>query len=222
MLEDAYAHGRAMVRAMRETWRVELDDDAVERVRPWGKTDLRIAREALATARVGGAAFERGRDAWIDAASRAFEEEADASAADWRVREQIAPGLERLAAAGLRLALLTGNLKSIATAKVRRMNLLPFFDLEIGAYGNDAEERSDLVPLARSRAGSPNAPWPREETVVVGDTPGDVAAAEADGVAALVFASARFPAQALAGAARVVTDVPDLVATLERRIDDGG
>lgn len=45
LMEDAYAHGRAMTRAMREVWRVELPDDVVQRIEPWGKTDVRIARE---------------------------------------------------------------------------------------------------------------------------------------------------------------------------------
>jgi phosphoglycolate phosphatase len=204
-----------MVRAMREVWQVDLADDAVERVEPWGKTDLRIAREALAAARIGDAEFDRGRDRWIDAASHAFEEELEASADDWRVRERLSAGLDQLTTRGMRLTVLTGNLKQIAAAKVRQMGLLPFLDLEIGAYGNDAEERADLVPIALRRARPGGAAWPRERAVIVGDTPGDVAAAEAGGVAALIFASDRFPAETFAPAARVAHDVPDMVRTLE-------
>jgi phosphoglycolate phosphatase len=215
LLDDGYAHGRAMVRAMREVWGVALPDDAVERVEPWGKTDLRIAREALVAAGVAPAAFDGGRDAWIGAASKAFEGEVEASADAWQIREGLSAGLDRLAERGMRLTLLTGNLKPIAAAKVRQMGLLPFLDLEIGAYGNDAEERADLVPIARRRARWGGAPWPRDRAVIVGDTPGDVAAAEAASVAALIFASDRFPAATLAGATLVVRDVPEMVRTLE-------
>ena len=75
LVDDRYAHGRAMVRAMRQVWDVALPDDVVERVDPWGKTDLRIAREALVTVGIGDPAFESGRDAWVQAASLAFKEE---------------------------------------------------------------------------------------------------------------------------------------------------
>jgi phosphoglycolate phosphatase len=216
LLEDAYAHGRAMVRAMRKVWRVDLADDVVERIEPWGKTDRRIARESLLTAGVGAAEFERGLDRWMDAASRAFEEERASAAPAWRVRDGVGDALERLAARGLRLTLVTGNLKPIAAAKMLQIGLLGFLDLEIGAYGSDAEKRAELVPLARRRAAAAGAPWPRERTVVVGDTPGDAAAADADGVASLLFASARYPAVKRAGATRVVTGADDLVAARER------
>lgn len=216
LLEDAYAHGRAMVRAMREVWRVALDDDVVERIDPWGKTDRRIARESLATAGVGDADFDRGVDRWMEAASQAFDEERARAASRWRVRDGVADALERLGARGLRLTLTTGNLKPIAAAKMLQIGLLDSLDLEIGAYGSDAEERAELAPIARRRAGAAGSPWPRERTVVVGDTPEDAAAAAADGVASLVFSSARYPADELAGATRVVTDTDDLVAALER------
>ena len=46
-------------------------------------------------------------------------------------------------------------------------------------------DRADLPPVARARAGrawNGDAPWPRERTVVIGDTPRDIACARADGV----------------------------------------
>jgi phosphoglycolate phosphatase len=222
LMDDAYAHGRAMVRAMREVWEVELPDDVVMRIAPWGKTDLRIAREAVALAGVSDADFDRRRDDWVAAATRAFEDEVEASASAWRVRAGLVDGLERMAAADMRLSLVTGNLKPIAAAKAQAMGLVPLIELELGAYGNDAEERAELVPIARQRAGSPGEPWPREATVVVGDTPGDVSAARADSVSALIFPSDRFPAEALDGAAGVVADVDGLVAELERMTAAGG
>lgn len=214
LVDDRYAHGRAMVQAMRFIYRVELSDDAVQRTQPWGKTDIRIAREALHAAGLDDEAIDAGRDAWMEAASAAFRSEAAASAPAWSVRPGLLPGLQRLKGAGMRLTLLTGNLRAVATAKVERIGLVADLDLSIGAYGDDAEERTRLVPIARRRAGNAAQSWPRQRTAVVGDTPGDIATARADSVASAVFASARYPKAALEGASAVISDVDDLVETL--------
>jgi phosphoglycolate phosphatase-like HAD superfamily hydrolase len=216
LLDDEYAHGRAMVRAMRDVWGVDLPDDVVRRVDPWGKTDLRIAREAVATAGVGEAGFRERQAAWIGEASCAFQDVAEAVADRWLMREGVASALARLAESRMRLTLLTGNLRPIAEEKIMRMGLLQYVELAIGAYGDDAEERAELVPLARRRAGTPAHPWPRGATVIVGDAPGDVAAAGADSVASVVFASRRFTREALVGATVVVDDTEELVTALLR------
>jgi phosphoglycolate phosphatase len=215
LVDDRYAHGRAMVQAMRSTYRVELRDDAVQRTQPWGKTDVRIAREALHAAGLDDETIDAGLTAWMKAAGTAFRSEAAALASTWSVRPGLLPGLERLKRAGMRLTLLTGNLRAIATAKIERIGLAAEFDLAIGAYGDDAEERTKLVPIARTRAGNAARPWPRQRTVVVGDTPGDIATARADAVASAVFSSARYPEPALGGAGAVISDVDELVETLE-------
>jgi phosphoglycolate phosphatase-like HAD superfamily hydrolase len=51
-----------------------------------------------------------------------------------------------------------------------------------GGFGSDHEDRTELPEMARTRAGRPGQPYPREDTVVVGDTPLDIACARADGV----------------------------------------
>src|SRR3954471_15500859 len=60
----AREHAAALVQALSETYGVELPDDAVQRVGPWGKTDQRIAREVLAEA---GVELDGRRD-WIERA----------------------------------------------------------------------------------------------------------------------------------------------------------
>lgn len=215
LLDDRYTHGLAMVKAMRSTYRVELGDDAVQRTQPWGKTDVRIAREALHGAGLNDETIDARLTTWMEAASAAFRSEAEASASTWSVRPGLLPGLERLKATGMRLTLLTGNLRDIAVAKVVGMGLAAEFDLGVGAYGDDAEERTGLVPIARRRAGNGARPWPRQRTAVVGDTPSDIATARADGVASAIFSSARYPEAALGGASAVISDVDELVETLE-------
>lgn len=210
LIDDAHAHGRAMVRAMRSVYGIDLPDDAVERVRPWGKTDLQIVREALEAGELSADEVEARRDAWVAEAAARFKEE---SSAAWDVRTGVADAVQRLAAAGMRLTLLTGNLRAIAARKVELMGIADAFDVEIGAYGDDAEDRTRLVPIARRRAGGP---WPRARTVVVGDTPADVATARADQVRSIVFASARYPRRMLTGADVVIDGSDELVSVLER------
>jgi phosphoglycolate phosphatase len=119
-----------------------------------------------------------------------------------------ADALARLRDAGHRLALLTGNLEPIARRKLSLRGLGGFFPAGQGAFGSDAELRPELVPIARGRAGD----VPREETVLIGDTPFDVAAAAADGVRAIAITGHRFSADALleAGAAATVDDLAEL------------
>lgn len=214
LLDDGYAHGRAMVDAMRTVYSVALPDDAVQRARPWGKTDLRIAREALWAAGLSDETIDEGLATWVEAAAAAFALDAATSSGSWSVRRGLLPALEQLRSADMRLTLLTGNLRAIAATKVERMGVTTWFDLAIGAYGDDAEKRTELVRIARRRAGTAARLWPRARTAVVGDTPCDIAAARADAAAAVVFSSARYPHDALAGAEAVVSDLEELVATL--------
>lgn len=203
-----------MVEAMRSIYRAVMADDAVLRTRPWGKTDLEIAHQALTAAGIGENEIKERRTAWIKAAGDAFVADRTSSQ-NWIVRPDLSTALDQLKARETRLGLLTGNLREIAVAKLERMGLVGAFDLTASAYGEDAETRVELVPIARERAGSSGVPWPRGRTVVIGDTPGDIAAARADRVASVVFESQRHPRAALAGADAVVSDVGGLLRTLE-------
>ena len=80
----------------------------------------------------------------------------------------------------IRLSLVTGNLEPIARLKLERAGVGRFFEAGQGGFGSDHEDRGRLPAIARSRASDP--PWPRERTVVIGDTPRDIACARADEV----------------------------------------
>jgi phosphoglycolate phosphatase len=90
----------------------------------------------------------------------------------------------------------------VARERMRRLGLDRFFPPGQGAFGCDAEERVDLITLARKRADG----WPAARTVAIGDTPLDVAGAHAAGIRVVAVESQRFGAEALAGAdARIST-----------------
>jgi len=86
-------------------------------------------------------------------------------------------------------------------------------DLDVGAYGNESAIRADLVGLARQRATAAyGAEFGGEATVLVGDTPLDVAAALAAGARAVGVATGRYSMADLAQAGAHVV-LPDLADT---------
>jgi phosphoglycolate phosphatase-like HAD superfamily hydrolase len=168
----AREHAAALVQALNEFYGLDLPDDAVQRIRPMGKTDRRIARELLAGAGIDASPG----DEWI---ARVWElyRQADLG----RLRQGASPGaadaLRWAVGAGHVNALLTGNIEPVAHHKLAAAGLGDWFTRGQGAFGSDAEDRRELVPVARERAGG----WPAGRTVVIGDAPGDVACALAGG-----------------------------------------
>jgi phosphoglycolate phosphatase len=119
--------------------------------------------------------------------------------------------LDALAAVpGVVQSVLTGNVREVAEAKLAPLGLSAHLDFAVGAYGNEHETRAELVPLARTRAAAAyRADFSGHATVLVGDTPLDVAAALAAGARAVGVASGQFPEAALeaAGAGAVLADL---------------
>jgi phosphoglycolate phosphatase len=111
---------------------------------------------------------------------------------------------------GVVQSLLTGNVRQVAEVKLTPLGLAEHLDLAVGAYGNEHEVRAELVPLARERAATAyGADFAGAATVLVGDTPLDVAAAHAADARALGVATGQFAASdlAAAGASAVFADL---------------
>jgi phosphoglycolate phosphatase len=200
----AREHAAALIAALAEVFGVELPDDAVTRVSPYGKTDQRIAREVLAEAGVDGRQLDVHRDAWMARATELYE------ATDLtRLAGGAAPGaadaLGWAADNGHVNALLTGNIEPIARRKLAAAGLGEWFAPGQGAFGSDAEDRRELVPVALERAGG----WAAQRAVVIGDAPGDVECALAGG-AWMVALRGHFDERALAGAHAFVDGLNEL------------
>jgi phosphoglycolate phosphatase-like HAD superfamily hydrolase len=174
-----------------------------------GCTDAEIARALLTAAGVSAQRIdERADDVRIAACS------AYARLCPDDLSPHVTPGmgelLERLdERGGTLLALVTGNYEPIARMKLRRAGLGGYFPSGQGGFGSDHEQRTELPRIARRRAGD-GAPWPREDTVVIGDTPRDIACARADRVRVVAVATGPYGADELRGADAVARDAHEL------------
>ena len=114
-------------------------------------------------------------------------------------------------------SVLTGNVQPIAEVKLGAAGLTGHLDLSIGAYGEAHEVRAELVHLARRNAARRyGTDFAGEQTVLVGDTSLDVAAALATGARVVGVATGGTTAEELvaAGADAVLPDLADTAAVL--------
>ena len=114
------------------------------------------------------------------------------------------------------LALLTGNFEHGARIKLEYFDLWRYFSC--GAFGDSTIERNHLLPLAletvRARCGLDARPG---DTVIVGDTPLDVAVAVAGGARSLAVATGSHSVEELGktGADAVLSDLADVQKALD-------
>lgn len=94
------------------------------------------------------------------------------------------------------IGLLTGNVRRGAEMKLARFDLHPhFID---GAFGDDAEDRNLLGPVAMRRmSAATGRSYAVEDVIVIGDTPKDIACAHAIGARCLAVGTGHFKADAL-------------------------
>ena len=124
---------------------------------------------------------------------------------------------------GVVQSVLTGNVQAVAKVKLGAAGLTSHLDLDIGAYGESHEVRAELVHLARrNAAGRYGAGFAGQQTVLVGDTELDVAAALATGARVVGVATGGTTAEQLAaaGADAVLPGLADTAATLAAILGD--
>src|SRR5947209_930600 len=81
-------------------------------------------------------------------------------------------------------------------SKIGPAGLGKWFHSAPGGFGSDSEDRAALPSIARRRAGHVR----REQTIVIGDTPRDIACARADGVRCVAVTTGQFGREDLSGA----------------------
>jgi phosphoglycolate phosphatase-like HAD superfamily hydrolase len=206
------AHREALHAALRDVY--GLADPTAATLDGAGRTDGEIARGILLQTGYSAEHIDDGMEEFRAACCEHF---ARLCAQD--LLEHVAPGMARLLEAlegrdDVRLSLVTGNLEPIARLKLARADLGRHFARGQGAFGSDHEDRTALPGIARMRAGADGQPYPREQTVVVGDTPRDIACARADGVRCLAVATGPFRVDQLTGADAVARDAHELAPLL--------
>jgi len=182
-----------------------------------GRTDTAIFREAVVVHRLDGdfpALLARFQAAYHSILPSALAEGGGYVLPG--VREVLA-GLQ--AAPGAFLGLATGNFHEATRLKLARFGLYDFF--LAGGYGDDSEDRVELVAIAIERLAEAGGGHGPREVYVIGDTPLDVAAAQANGARSLAVATGFFSADELAaaGAELVFPDFSSWHTVLDALLD---
>jgi phosphoglycolate phosphatase-like HAD superfamily hydrolase len=214
LLRAYHEHREALHVACREVWGIP-EPEALP-VEAAGRTDLEILRLLAVQGGVGAADVDAGLGEARVAATEAY-----ARLLPGDLRDKVAPGVPALLEAlaerdGVLLSLVTGNFEAIARLKLHAAGLAGFFPAGQGGFGSDHEDRTMLPAVARARAGDGCAAHPRDRTLVIGDTPRDIACARADGVRCVAVAGGPYPLAELGDADVAVEDATALLGAIDR------
>ena len=158
-----------------------------------GKTDKQIVRELMTLAGHDRAAIDERMDRVITLYVSALR---DALHNPSHPPQRLGGVPELLDALEARddivLGLLTGNVEPGADAKLRAVGIDPA-RFRVTAYGSDHEDRPELPPIARRRAGELlGAEIAGDRFVVIGDTPADMTCGRGIGARAIGVATGRY------------------------------
>jgi phosphoglycolate phosphatase-like HAD superfamily hydrolase len=194
---------RALNRAFSQIVGIE---NAMDGIRPHGKTDPAIVREIFAGKGRNGHTPDtvvRILDAYVG-----FLPDEVRSSTTYRILPGILSFLETFKEhPGIVCGLATGNVEQGARIKLERGNLNSYF--RFGGFGSDAENRTDLVRRAAEKgilqAGQNIDP---QEIFVIGDTPRDIEAGKGAGFRTVGVATSDYSKDVLdeAGADLVMSD----------------
>ncbi|MCP4899535.1 MAG: HAD hydrolase-like protein [bacterium] len=208
ILKTGGAGSRAMNRVFQERFGIV---NAFVTIHPDGKTDPILFREMLEQADEKPAITDE-LIASLQLDYQKYFPEAMASSSGAILMPGIRELLARLNdAQGVALGLLTGNFEVTGRLKIGHFDLNRYFPF--GAFGSDSPIREELVQPAVERAAHHLGVSLRADrrTVVIGDTPRDVACALAHGVTSVGVATGNYSTQDLAnaGAHMVFEDFSD-------------
>ena len=185
-LVDTAGHG---ARAFADAFEVVFGRPPDALVPMAGKTDHEIALGILARNQVEGGEDHLPR-MWRELESALLRKQ-EAIRTEGRALPGAQAALEALSERDdVIQSLLTGNIEANAATKLGAFGLERWLELDIGGYGSDGGVRSSLVEVAIGRTQAKHGlDLTPADTVLVGDTPLDVAAAHAAGARAVAVAS---------------------------------
>ncbi len=209
-------HAAALRQALRAVHGVSVDQGRAS-VSVAGRTDGEIARLYLLAAGVSAQRIDARAADVREECCRLYASLCPVDLSD-RVVDGMPALLEALSARGdLRLGLVTGNFEPVARIKLRAAGIGQWFAQCEGGFGSDSEDRTMLPPIARRRAGAAAklaSSWPRELTIVIGDTPRDIACAHADQLRCIAVTTGPHGRDDLRAADFIADSVAELGAAL--------
>ncbi|MEV0749876.1 haloacid dehalogenase-like hydrolase [Streptomyces sp. NPDC050273] len=156
-----------------------------------GMTEPVIFRE---TARLHGINTDRAQfEAFAACSARRHQ----ARAHDLRERGHALPGAAAALAAvagmdGVTQSVVTGNIRPVAEIKLAVFGLDTHIQFDCGGYGEDHDDRAELVRTAIMRTAQAwGAPVSPADVLLIGDTPADIAAGQETDVQVLAVATGR-------------------------------
>jgi phosphoglycolate phosphatase len=204
------AHSQALDEAIREVHYIDPNRRR-SKIGPAGRTDGEIARLILLDLGVSARRIDELSDDVREACCRIY-----AQICPPDLSEHVVPGMPSLLAwlaerEDVTLGLLTGNFEPVGRLKLARAGLGEWFRSAPGGFGSDSEDRAALPAIARRRAGHVRRP----DTIVIGDTPRDIACARADELRCLAVTTGQYERNDLWDADAVAGDPSELRARLE-------
>ncbi len=165
------AHRMALCDAAQLVYGVSLEP--IHLGRPAGMTDSVIARRMLLAAGVPADTLADALPAFYEAAADAYEHHVPDDLRPY-LTPHASESLDWLRARQVSLGLVTGNIERLAWRKLAAAGVDVYFTL--GAFGDEAESRDELPPLALARAEQQfGRRFAADDVYVIGDTPADIA-----------------------------------------------
>ncbi len=174
---------RSINHALRTVFGIEeIDYMSVLGKRIYGMTDSLIMRTAISRFGIDENRYRQQEPRLFRVIDDYFDENLSRGANDdYEKLPGIIEFLDFLKSDNARLGLVTGNIKRHADWKMLNAELTPYF--ETGAFGDDAEERSEIMSIALER----NSDIPKNRICHFGDSPPDLEAARLCGIKAVAI-----------------------------------
>lgn len=180
----------------------------------FGKIDNQIVAETMVLNGISEITAKRKLKRAIQAMRDYFKKHEDVGI--FKTLSGVTELLSELKRKNIPAGILSGNVELIAWGKLKIAGIDNFF--QFGAFGDQADKRVDLIPIARKQAENfLKQKIKKTQLVIIGDTPLDIACAMAGGIESIGVASGIYSEKELinAGATLVITSLEEKDKILE-------
>jgi len=199
LLQSSAGHMESLICAIHEVYDLATSMDVINH---HGMTDQEIIIKILEKYDVSDKTVRSKLKQCLDAMQRRYAQIVQSE--NIVILEGVFKLLSKLDQEGFLLGLVTGNLETIAQAKLKKIGINNFF--KFGGFGSDHISRTELVKIAIGQAASRFDLDKNNQVYHIGDAPQDMRAAREAGVTPIGVTTGIFSADELksAGAYRVV------------------